>query len=152
MTNLDIDREIVIDAPIEMVWRTITEADRVAQWWADRVELEATPGGAGVLTFEHDDGIHVSPLVVEKVEPPTRFSFRWCYPDGDDPVPSNSMLVEFTLVSEGAARTRLRVTESDLTLLSWPGDDKVQYAEDHRNGWTHFFGRLDSLLSDSPGE
>ena len=40
MTDLTIEREIVIDAPADVVWRTITEPEQIAQWFADRVELE----------------------------------------------------------------------------------------------------------------
>ena len=55
------------------------------------------------------------PVVVEAVEPPTRFSFRWNHPAGEEPTPSNSLLVEFTLAPEGE-HTRLRVSESALGL------------------------------------
>jgi hypothetical protein len=44
MPNLVIEREILIDAPAEVVWRTITEPDQVSQWFADRVELVVEPG------------------------------------------------------------------------------------------------------------
>ena len=151
MTDFRIERDVVIEAPVEVVWRTITEPEQISQWFADRVELEAKPGGSGVFVFENDEGatIHTAQLVVESVEPPTRFSFRWCHPADTQPAPDNSMLVEFTLTREGHERTRLRVTESGLDLLSWPETDKVQYAEEHRNGWSTFTDRLAGLLADS---
>ena len=31
-----IEREIVIEAPAEVVWRTITEPDQISLWFADR--------------------------------------------------------------------------------------------------------------------
>jgi len=37
MPGLVIVREILIEAPIEVVWRTVTEPDQVSQWFADRV-------------------------------------------------------------------------------------------------------------------
>jgi hypothetical protein len=39
-TEYQIEREIVIDAPVEVVWRTITEPDQISQWFADKVDLE----------------------------------------------------------------------------------------------------------------
>jgi len=42
---------------------------------------------------------------VEIVDPPTRFSFRWNHPRGEEPVAGNSMLVEFMLTPEGDERT-----------------------------------------------
>ena len=39
MPGLVIEREILIEAPVEVVWRAITEPDQISQWFADRVEL-----------------------------------------------------------------------------------------------------------------
>jgi uncharacterized protein YndB with AHSA1/START domain len=44
MPGLMIDREVLIEAPVEVVWRTITEPDQVSQWFADRVDLVVEPG------------------------------------------------------------------------------------------------------------
>jgi uncharacterized protein YndB with AHSA1/START domain len=30
-----IEREVLIEAPVEVVWRTITEPDQMSQWFAD---------------------------------------------------------------------------------------------------------------------
>jgi uncharacterized protein YndB with AHSA1/START domain len=147
MTALKIEREIMIDAPVDMVWRTITEPEEISQWFADRVELELEPGGDGYMGFGEQGG----PLVVEAVERPSRFSFRWNHPTGEDPVAGNSLLVEFTLVPEGAERTRLRVVESGLELLAWPDAQKENYAAEHNNGWATFLGRLHALLTEQPG-
>ena len=80
------------------------------------------------------------PLVVEVVEPPRRFSFRWNHPAGEEPVAGNSMLVEFTLVPDGRERTRLQVVESGLELLAWPDAEKDRYAEEHGGGLGHLPG------------
>jgi uncharacterized protein YndB with AHSA1/START domain len=136
-TQYQIEREIEIDAPIEVVWRTITEPDQITQWFADKVELEVKPGALGYMGFGEQGG----PVLVETVEPPTRFSFRWNHPAGEQPAAGNSLLVEFTLVSEGD-QTRLRVVESGLEPLPWPDADKQRYAEEHNEGWGKFLGRL----------
>jgi len=144
-----IERDIVIDAPVDVVWRTITEPDQIVQWFADRVDVEARPGGDGLLTF-HDpaqDQLVEAPIVVEAVDEPHQFSFRWGHPSGERPVAGNSMLVEFTLVVEGQDRTRLRVVETGLELLDWPAEQKTAYADDHRGGWEHHLGRLQDLFS-----
>jgi hypothetical protein len=46
-----VGQEIVIDAPVDVVWRTVTEPEQVARWFADEVNLQATPGHDGSLTF-----------------------------------------------------------------------------------------------------
>jgi uncharacterized protein YndB with AHSA1/START domain len=138
MADLVIEREILIEAPAEVVWRTVTEPDQMSQWFADRVELVVEPGAHGYMGFGDQGG----PVVVEAVEPPTRFSFRWNHPHEEEPGPGNSMLVEFTLTPEGDGRTRLRVSESGHELRDWPDAEKQHYADEHRNGWGDF---LDSL-------
>ena len=143
MTDLAIEREIVIEAPAEVVWRTITEPDQMSQWFADRVELAIEPGAHGYMQFGDQGG----PVVVQAVEPPARFSFRWNHPRGEEPVAGNSMLVEFTLTREGSERTRLRVTESGHELRDWPDAEKQRYADEHQEGWAEFLGRLDGLLA-----
>lgn len=138
MAGLEIEQEVLIDAPIEIVWRTITEPDQITQWFADKVDLVVEPGAHGYMRFGDQGG----PVVVEAVEPPERFSFRWNHPHDEDPVRGNSMLVEFTLVPEGPERTRLRVTESGHELRAWPEAEKRRYADEHREGWIEFLDRL----------
>ena len=148
MPGLVIEREVLIEAPVEVVWRTITEPGQMSQWFADRVDLVIEPGAHGFMQFGDQGG----PVVVEAVEPPVRFSFRWNYPRGEEPAAGNSMLVEFTLMPEGHERTRLRVTESGHELLSWPEAEKQRYASEHQEGWGEFLDRLAGVLAErQPG-
>jgi uncharacterized protein YndB with AHSA1/START domain len=144
MTGLAIEQEILIEAPAEVVWRTITEPDQITRWFADRVELVAEPGAHGYMGFGDQGG----PVVVETVEPPTRFSFRWNHPEGEEPVVGNSMLVEFTLTPEGPERTRLRVSESGHDLRDWPDAEEKRYADEHRGGWAKHLDRLANAVSE----
>jgi uncharacterized protein YndB with AHSA1/START domain len=144
MSDLAIERQILVEAPVEVVWRTITEPDQIALWFADKVELVAEPGAHGYMGFGEQGG----PVVVEIVDPPRVFSFRWNHPAGEEPVDDNSMLVEFTLTPDGAEKTLLRVTESDLRLREWPEEEKQRYADEHREGWGQFLDRLSNLLED----
>lgn len=141
MPGLTIEREITIEAPVDVVWRTVTEPGQMSQWFADRVDLVIEPGGHGYMGFGDQGG----PVVVEAVEPPTRFSFRWNHPRDEEPAAGNSMLVEFTLASEGPERTRLRVTESGHELRDWPEAEKRRYADDHQEGWGEFLDKLTTL-------
>jgi uncharacterized protein YndB with AHSA1/START domain len=143
MPGLVIEREILIEAPVAVVWRTVTEPGQMSQWFADRVDLAVEPGARGYLGFGDQGG----PVVVEVVDPPTRFSFRWNYPPGEEPVAGNSMLVEFTLTPEGGERTRLRVTETGHELRDWPEPEKQRYAGEHSGGWGEYLERLATLLA-----
>jgi uncharacterized protein YndB with AHSA1/START domain len=143
MPDLMIEREVLIEAPVHVVWKTITEPDQMSQWFADRVELVLEAGAPGYLRFGDQGG----PVVVESVDPPTRFSFRWNYPQGERPVAGNSILVEFTLTPEGDERTRLRVAESGHELRDWPDSEKQRYADEHREGWSEFLDRLAGVVA-----
>ena len=146
MADFTIDRDVIIEAPVDVVWRTITEPHQIIRWFAERVELELKPGGAGYLGFSQDVG---TAIVVETVDEPTTFAFRWNRTQDADPDPAlgNSVLVEFTLAAQGAERTHLRVIETGLEPLPWPDDEKQSYAEDHRGGWTQCFTRLAALFT-----
>jgi uncharacterized protein YndB with AHSA1/START domain len=138
MSDLSIVRDVVIEAPVDVVWRVVTEPAQIELWFADRVDLVIEPGAHGFMNFGDQGG----PVVVEAVDPPRRFAFRWNHPDGQEPVAGNSMLVEFTLTPEGEERTRLQVTESGHELLDWPAPEKQRYADEHRDGWGDFIDRL----------
>jgi uncharacterized protein YndB with AHSA1/START domain len=138
MAGLMIEREVLIEAPAEVVWRIVTEPDQMTKWFADRVELVVEPGAHGYMHFGDQGG----PVVVETVDPPARFSFRWNHPREEEPVAGNSMLVEFTLTPEGTERTLLRVTESGHELRDWPDAEKQRYASEHQEGWGVFLDRL----------
>lgn len=152
MPDASIAREIVIDAPAEVVWRTITEPDQITEWFADRVELDLRPGGAGAFVFDRRSEPPIANrLLVETVDPPRLFSFRWSPPDVETPGPGNSVLVEFTLTAEGDERTRLRVEETGLDGTGWSADAKARYVDEHRQGWEHHLGRLDRMIAARAG-
>jgi uncharacterized protein YndB with AHSA1/START domain len=144
MPGLMIEREILIEAPPPVVWRTITEPAQMSLWFADRVDLVVEPGAHGHMQFGDQGG----PVVVETVDPPNRFSFRWNHPQGEEPAADNSMLVEFTLTPEGSERTRIRVTESGHERHAWPDAEKQRYADEHREGWGDFLDRLAKVVAE----
>jgi uncharacterized protein YndB with AHSA1/START domain len=144
-----IEKEILINAPAETVYRVITEPDQISQWFADAAELDPVPGGAGSLTFADratSQRMTVK-LAVQAAEPPHRFAFRWDYPDGEQPTEDNSLLVEFTLTAEGDS-TRLRVTESGFAALRKPDAEKAGYYEAHDKGWDTHLASLQGYASE----
>jgi uncharacterized protein YndB with AHSA1/START domain len=46
--------EIVIDAPLEAVWKAITEGEELTRWFVQEASVE--PGAGGMLTFSWGDG------------------------------------------------------------------------------------------------
>lgn len=147
-----IEREILIEAPPEVVWRTITEPDQIVAWFSEAAELDARPGCAGALTWEPggkgtvelEDPVTVA-LRVENVERPHYFSFRWAHPAGAEPDANNSLLVEFSLNPEGD-HTRLRLVESGFRNLPGPEGETERTVDDHNAGWDNHLGRLRAYL------
>ena len=129
-----IEREILIDAPLEVVWSVITEPEHVSRWFSDSVAIDLRPGGEASLTWD-DAGTY--PARVETVERPTFFAFRWINSAREIAGPafdeSKSTLVEFSLAADGAG-TRLRVVET--------GFASLQHAEENRGGWERELGEL----------
>ncbi|MGI8750922.1 MAG: SRPBCC domain-containing protein [Acidimicrobiales bacterium] len=145
MADLVIEREVLIEAPAEVVWRTITEPDQMSLWFADRVDLVVEPGAHGYMQFGDQGG----PVVVETVGRPTDSLLVPLEPPrGEEPAAGNSMLVEFTLTPEGNERTRLQVSESGHKLRNWPDAEKERYADEHRGGWIEFLERLASVVAE----
>ena len=145
MTPDAIEKDILITPPAETVYRVITEAAQIAQWFADAADLDPVPGGQGSLTFEDratSQRMSVR-LRVQAAEPPYRFAFRWDYPDGEQPAEGNSLLVEFTLTAEGDS-TRLRVTESGFTALRGPAQEKY---DAHNKGWDVHLASLQGYVA-----
>jgi uncharacterized protein YndB with AHSA1/START domain len=139
-----IEREVLIDAPVDVVWRVVTEPEHLDQWFTSTAELDLRPGGDGRFGWE---GKGTSVLRVVDVDPPRRLAFRWCHPEGTEPRPSNSTLVELTLATV-ATGTLLRVVESGITGVDWPEDDKAVFVSSHTEGWAR---HLDDLATHASG-
>jgi uncharacterized protein YndB with AHSA1/START domain len=137
-----IEREILIDAPVEVVWAVVTEAEHISGWFSDAVDLDLRPGGTAVLHWDDYGTVHGR---VERVEPPHFFSFRWVVSPGPDVAGDNSTLVEFSLRAEGDA-TRLTVVESGFRDLAGPDDEKQGHVDSHRRGWRLELGELDAYV------
>jgi uncharacterized protein YndB with AHSA1/START domain len=138
MTTDRIEHEIIINAPQDRVWAVLTEADHVAQWFGDSAEVDLRPGGKMVFGWK-EHGNHLA--LVESVEPPGFFSYRWARATGEEPVAGNSTLVEFTLTPDGPG-TRLRVVETGFASLDAGEDEKATAVNENTEGWISELGEL----------
>ena len=71
---MDITREIELEAPPDEVWEALTDEDKLAEWFANDVELDAEPGGEGIFRWDDGEERHA---IVEEVDPERRFVFTW---------------------------------------------------------------------------
>jgi uncharacterized protein YndB with AHSA1/START domain len=128
----------LIDAPPGVVWEVITEAEHISGWFSDSVEIDLRPGGRIVLVWL---GNHTEHGVVEQVDPPHRFSFRWIRGSEHEATDANSTLVEFDLTPEDGG-TNLRVVETGFATLAWPEERRREELESHSRGWEQELGEL----------
>lgn len=131
MAPAQIEREIMVDAPLERVWAVLTEPAHIAGWFGDRAEVYPRPGGAAAFHWD-SDGTFLA--TVDRVEPPTFFSYRWAHKADEQPREGNSTLVELTLSPEGNG-TRLSVVETGFDTLDVPEAERIRNAELNTLGW-----------------
>ena len=93
-----IRREIVLPAPREEVWEALTEPERLADWFANDVDLDLRPGGGASFRWSNGE---TRTATVTEVDPEHRLAFEW-----DD-----EGEVAFTLVDD-VDGTRLTVVET----------------------------------------
>lgn len=120
-----IEQEVRIEAPIERVWQVITDPAYVARWFGSSAEIDLRPGGP--LRFGWD-GHALFHGVVERVDPPRQFAYRWVH-DAGVPIGGESVetRVSFSL-SEVDGGTLVRLVESGFV-------DEQHYKE-NSEGWT----------------
>jgi uncharacterized protein YndB with AHSA1/START domain len=146
-----IEREIVIDAPLEVVWSVVTEPEHISGWFSDSADLDLRPGGRAVLHWNDFGTVQGR---VERVEPPHFFSFRWAVDPGRDVDEGNSTLVEFSLRADQES-TRLTVVETGFQGLAAPEAERQRHFDSHSRGWELELGELGEYVgrrSRTPGD
>ncbi|WP_369383006.1 SRPBCC domain-containing protein [Streptomyces sp. cg36] len=139
MSEDRIERETLIEAPLERVWSLVAEP---GFWVADKASLPGTVAREGETVVAKNPEYGDFPVRVEKVEPPTYLAYRWAsaFP-GEELREDNSTLVEFTLTPEDG-RTRLRVVESGFSALAGSEELRGRAVQDNTGGWQQ---ELDAL-------
>ena len=133
MTAVDrIERTLLLPASQKRVWRAVTEPAELSRWFAPECEFRLEAGSPIRLVWE--DGA-VSRGVIEIIDPPQRFAFRWHAkpaPYTDPLTPENSTLVTFTLetVEKG---TQVTVVETGFAGL--PKTVRERVLTENTSGW-----------------
>lgn len=129
-----IQREIHVDASPDVVFEVISRPEHIQQWWSDEARFEPAPGAPGELVWQ-DAGTQETmtvPVAIVEVDPPKRFSFRWCFSDRDRK--GHSLLVTFDLVPSGGG-TRILMVETGFREMGWEIAVLEEQYRDHETGW-----------------
>ena len=134
----EVRRELEIRAPRARVWEALTEPNQLLQWFpTKRAEIDLRPGGDALLEWDSA----TAEAVVDVVEPPGRFVFRW-RPEG---LGRPFTTVSFTLDElEDGASTRVRLVESGFASL--PDQIETQSQKGNDEGWVHELQELKEFL------
>jgi uncharacterized protein YndB with AHSA1/START domain len=128
-------KHIVLNAPIERVWRAITDHREFGSWF--RVDLDSPfvvgQTTTGRMTYPGHEGRPWSSKTV-RMDAPHHFAFTWPHAEGpgDDPDDAPTTLVEFRL-EPASNGTCLTITESGFEAL--PPDRRVNVMRGNEEGW-----------------
>ncbi|MFG1650082.1 SRPBCC domain-containing protein [Micromonospora sp. NPDC049275] len=136
-----IERDIDVDASPEVVFEVISQPEHVREWWPDDARFEPVEGAPGELVWRdaRTGETTTVDLAVVDVDPPKRFSFRWCFTGPDRG--GQSLFVTFDLVPVGAG-TRIRMTETGFREMGWEVAVLEKQYQDHVSGWDHYVPAL----------
>lgn len=110
---MEVEREVTFPAEPEEVWEALTDPERLEEWFATEVELDAREGGEGV--FRWGDG-EERRATVRELDEPRRLVLDW-----DD---DGHVAIELTPVEGG---TLVHVVETapdfapalELSAMAW---------------------------------
>lgn len=104
-----VEKVLEFEAPVERVWKAITDPAELSRWFGHETELDLTPGGDGAFIWREHGRFAVR---VREVDPPRRLVWSWVHqPDvafGDAP----HTTVEWRLTPREGGGTTLRLVES----------------------------------------
>jgi uncharacterized protein YndB with AHSA1/START domain len=126
MSELLVTRTVHINAHRSAVWAAITDPALITEWFGNTAELELRVGAPGRLGW---DDFGEFRIVVEEIDEPSAFAFRWAREKDTDPRTGNSTLVRFLLTDKDGG-TELTVRET---------------------GWEEFEGDVEAAMKDNTG-
>jgi uncharacterized protein YndB with AHSA1/START domain len=137
MSDLFITRTVHIQAHRSAVWAALTEPALISEWFGDTAVLDLQVGGTGAMGWAEWGEFR---LVVEEIDEPNTFAFRWARSKDTDPLSGNSTLVRFTLADRDGG-TELTVRETGWDELA---GDAAAGMKENTEGWHE---ELDELVA-----
>jgi uncharacterized protein YndB with AHSA1/START domain len=132
MANQPFVIERTFNAPVEKVWKAITDREQMKQWYFNIPQFKPEPG----FEFRFEGGDECSTYLhlctVKEVIENRKLSYSWRYEgyEGDS-------LVTFELFPEGD-KTRLKLTHEGLE--TFPANNPVFARESFAAGWGDIIG------------
>lgn len=125
--------ERTYNAPIERVWKALTDKEQMKVWYFNIPEFQPEPGFEFTFQGEKDCETFLHLCKVIAVDPPTKLSYTWAY----DGYPGES-LVTFHLEKLSDQQTILTLTHQDID--TFPADNDFFAPSNFTEGWTFILG------------
>ncbi|MFZ1175166.1 MAG: SRPBCC family protein [Mycobacterium sp.] len=158
---MKIEKRVLLRAPLERVWRAVSDAEEFGRWFGVRFDgpfVAGTSVTAAISPTTVDDEVakrqepHAgvkSTWQIVAIEPQRRFAYRW-HPFAVDPEvdydQEPTTLVEFTL-SETPDGVLLTITESGFEAI--PQARRSSAFEANAEGWAMQAGLVRGYLEDT---
>ena len=140
----EINREIIIDAPIDKVFSDVSDQDELTNWFPDIAELEKKEGGRVSFRFlksdrNNLDRDHEMNGKIIKFIPNKELSYTWQFENM--PEFSNETVVTWRFESVSKNKTKVTLKHSGFS------ENDAQKYKEHSQGWTWFVNRLGNYLT-----
>ena len=131
---MPIIKEVTINAPIEKVWKAITDKDEMKNWYFELVDFKPEVGFEYSFTGGTEERSYLHLCKVTEVIPGKKLVHSWRY-DGFEGI----SFVTWELFDENG-KTRVVLTHSGLE--TFPADTNPDFAPDNfKMGWNEIIGK-----------
>lgn len=127
--------ERTYDAPVEKVWKAITDVNDMKRWYFDLPAFEAVEGTEFSFEGGPPEKSYLHLCKVKEVVPNKKLSYSWRY----DGYPGDS-LVTFELFPDGH-KTRVKLTHSGLETFAASNNPDLD-KKNFEAGWNDIIGNL----------
>lgn len=138
--------EIAIDAPVEAVWKAITDAEELTRWFVEAAKVEPGVGGSFRISW---GGGEEGSSTIEVWEPNTRLRVALAPLDmGAAKHDARSPIIEEYTIERRDGKTVLRLVQSGVPASpEWDG-----FYDGTNSGWKSFLRTLRHYLEHHPGK
>jgi uncharacterized protein YndB with AHSA1/START domain len=154
-----IQKRVTLKAPLERVWKAVSDSSRFGEWFGVRFEgpfvagqavkgkIVPTKADAEVAKMQEPHAGMPFDCIVDRIEPMTLFSFRWhpfAIEPGVDYSKEPTTLVVFQLEPVPGG-TQLTITESGFDSI--PLSRRANAFQMNDEGWTHQMRLIEKYLA-----
>ena len=147
-----INKELIINAPLDLVWFAWTISERVSEWFAPETVVEAREGGAYELYFipGNKTGMNTKGCKITKLIEEKELHFTWKGPDQFEALMNKEnelTIVHVSFESVNDTSTKVIVKHTGFKSI----EEWTEAINWHQMAWSGVLGSLKSSLEKGEG-